>query len=244
MEVPSQRDLHASARHGSENDGGKAMKNDTNLKLSTLVVLSIGVLVVTMALPVYRAYAPAIKAPSARPPMPSRTEPRPGENECRARLLALAQAVLVYRSQYGHLPWHPNALSIPRVCPTSGLDYIYAPGEYYHPEWMTPSCRAALRDLIDNQIDWNRCAIFSCDWHWDMSTVADFWWREDRNDWAAVHDDPDDARSLGVTLEPSVGYKNAWERFLQPIENFVHSRMRYSLKIVGEPEGGESRKAK
>jgi hypothetical protein len=192
-----------------------------HLRLSSLFVFTVcALVVVTMALPVYRAYAPAIKAPSARPPMPSRTEPRPGEDECRARLLALAQAVLVYRSQYGHLPWHlqdfPTAL---RFCPISGLEYPYGPGQVLDPTFLSPESRAKLRDAVDNQVNWNETPIAGCSWHLDMSTIDSFQWNDTIGDWWGI-DHNGDAAELGVTLEPSVGY---WEieAFLPyPIEDF------------------------
>jgi hypothetical protein len=180
-----------------------------HLKLSSLFIFTVcALVVVTMALPVYRAYAPAIKAPEARPPKPSTSEPRPGEDQCRARLLALAQAILVYRSENGHLPWNIRHLSVPAVCPTSGKRYLFTPGEWFSLEVVDPQSLAKFRDLVDNQIDWNRVRIAYCDWHLDTSKVDGWWWNDAENDWCPMEFDEtnDPGGTLGVTLTPSVGY--------------------------------------
>jgi hypothetical protein len=154
-----------------------------HLRLSSLFVFTVcALVVVTMALPVYRAYAPAIKAPSARPPKPPlTTEPRPGEPECRARLVALANDFREFLQQHDRMPWHPGELSTPSVCPASGLKYTWTMVK------VTPRTREALirwgkegffdeyQELVKS-FDWDTNPIARCPYHLNMAAIGDWMW--------------------------------------------------------------------
>ncbi len=117
-------------------------------------------------------------------------------------------ALLIYHAENGHLPWNIRDLSVPAVCPTSGWDYLFTPGEWFLLEFTDPQTLAKFRDIVDNQINWNRIPIVSCQWHLDTSRVDGWWWDDVVNDWRPIEfdDTNEPGGTLAVTLEPRVGY--------------------------------------
>jgi hypothetical protein len=184
-----------------------------HLRLSSLFVFTVcALVVVTMALPVYRAYAPAIKAPSARPPMEiSPNQPAPQEEECRARLLAVANEINEYRARHGHLPWNIRNLATPRTCPLTGRKYVYVPGEWGDEavDYAPPELKREFRSMVDG-IRWDVLAVVWCPSHFDPSTVTGITWAPNFEYYVPGGTADNPVRFLGVNLLPEVGYFDKW----------------------------------
>jgi hypothetical protein len=189
-----------------------------HLKLSSLFIFTVcALVVVTMALPVYRAYAPAIKAPEARPPKPPiTTEPRPGEDQCRARLLALANETREFLQQHGRLPWNTEELSTPLICPESGEEYCWLLFEIspYRLEQLrainSPLLGEWQRVMLRNFLHTPTNPIACCMVHIYPESIVDWVWNNSPEDpgWCPVIIPVNNQANLGVTLNGRVAYDN------------------------------------
>jgi len=148
--------------------------------------------------------------------------PQGNEQECRARLAALARAIADYKRNHGTLPANLDNLGVPSVCPESGEAYEYrafmGPEEILEHLWTQEQIRG-LRELLDHG-DWAANPIVICGWHYNPDTVYLVHYDQEGRRWLEGHFNSSGVEFLGASLEGQVGYWPFVDQMSQSISEY------------------------